>query len=459
MREDELCALVEAQRISFARGETLPLPVRIMALERLRLCVKRYENEICEALYVDLGKCAAECRLSEIDPVRAECSYMLRNIRRLAREKTVCVPPSLPFSRGRVRMSPLGNVLILSPWYEPFAQAMLPLVDAIAAGNTVVVKPSAYAPRTGEVIASILAYCMLPCHAAVVMGGREENRLLMTQRFDHIFFSGSERVGREVLRHAAETLTPVTLMLGGKNPVLVDHTARLDVAARRIVFGKLLSCGQTSAAPDFVLAEESVCSALTDAICLEIRRQLGDDPLTNPQYGRIVNEKQFTRLIGLLDSGTLAHGGTFDAQSLRIAPTVLHHVPWDSPVMRQEILGPILPILSVQSMEEAVELVAGMPQPLAMYLFSRDRRTVAMLRERCRFGGGCVNDTLTHQAGGSLAISAVGASGMGAYRGKRGYETFSHVQSMVERPFAPDPAMRYQPYETMKERFLRRLGR
>lgn len=438
--------IVEAQRRYVQTGATLPVTFRLEQLNKLRAALERYESELEAALTADLGKSGYEGFMCEVGLARSELGYMLRHTRRLARERRVPTPLAQFHSRSYQKPSPLGNVLIMSPWNYPILLTLDPLIDAMAAGNTAVVKPSAYAPATSALLARLLGELYPPEYVAVVTGGREENAALLDEKFDLIFFTGSQAVGREVLRHAAETLTPVVLELGGKSPCIVDETAKLPLAARRIVFGKYLNCGQTCVAPDYILCHRSVKDALVAALAGEIRRQYGDDPLNDPDYGRIVNAKHFHRLLNLLDENKVAVGGGCDSETLKIEPTVLDNVTWDDPVMREEIFGPILPVLTFDSLDEVEALLLPRPKPLALYVFSSDKAHIRRLTSRLSFGGGCVNDVVIHLATSAMPFGGVGESGMGGYHGRAGFETFSHRKSMVDKKTWLDLPMRYQPY-------------
>ena len=439
--------IVEKQRRFFRTGATLPVSFRIEMLRRLRDAVDRYEKEIARALAADLGKSGYESFMCEIGLVRSEISYMIRHTRRLAKERTVHTPLAQFASRSFQKASPYGSVLIMSPWNYPVLLTLDPLADAIAAGNTAVVKPSAYAPATSDLLAELIGSCVPAEYVAVVTRGRQENAALLDEKFDFVFFTGSQAVGREVLRHTAERLTPAVLELGGKSPCIVDETAKIPLAARRIVFGKYLNCGQTCVAPDYILCHSSVKDKLMDALRKEIRRQYGENPLGNPDYGKIVNEKHFQRLLGLIDPGKVAIGGQSSPETLQIAPTILDRAAWDDPVMQEEIFGPILPILTYDSFEELYELLADRPKPLALYLFSEDRARIRRAMSRFRFGGGCVNDVVIHLATSEMGFGGVGESGMGAYHGRIGFETFSHTKSIVDKKTWMDLPMRYQPYQ------------
>ena len=439
--------IVDAQRRFFRTGATLPVSFRLRMLRRLREAVRRHEADIGQALAADLGKSAYEGFMCETGLVLTELSYMIRHARRLARERTVRTPLAQFAARSFQKPSPYGNVLIMSPWNYPLLLTLDPLADAIAAGNTAVVKPSAYAPATGAVLAELIAECFDPAYVAVVTGGRQENAALLDEKFDFVFFTGSQGVGREVLRHTAEHLTPAVLELGGKSPCIVDATAKISLAAKRIVFGKFLNCGQTCVAPDYVLCHSSVKDRLVDELCREIRRQYGEDPLNNPDYGRIVNEKHFHRLAGLIDPAKAVIGGQWDQETRKIAPTVLDGAGWEDAAMQEEIFGPILPVLTFDSFEQLYADLADRPLPLALYLFSQDKSRIREVMARTRFGGGCVNDVVIHLATSEMGFGGVGESGMGAYHGKVGFEAFSHTKSIVDKKTWVDLPMRYQPYQ------------
>ena len=438
---------VQAQRAYFNTRATLPVSFRLEMLRKLRDAVDRRERDLADALSADLGKSAYESFMCEIGLARTEITYMLRHTRRLAGERTVRTPLAQFAARSFRKPSPYGNTLIMSPWNYPVLLTLDPLADAIAAGNTAVVKPSAYAPAASALLAEIIGDCFPAEYVAAVTGGRRENAALLEEKFDFIFFTGSQEVGKEVLRRAAEHLTPAVLELGGKSPCIVDETARLPLAARRIVFGKYLNCGQTCVAPDYILCHSSVKDRLVDALRREIRRQYGAEPLDNPSYGRIVNEKHFQRLLGLIDPDKVAAGGQSRPETLQIAPTILERVAGDDPVMQEEIFGPILPVLTYDRFEDLYAALANRAKPLALYLFSQDRARIREAMSRFRFGGGCVNDVVIHLASSELGFGGVGESGMGAYHGRAGFEAFSHTKSIVDKKTWMDLPMRYQPYQ------------
>ena len=444
MKIDEI---LESQRRYFRSGATLSVSFRIEMLKKLRNAVEKYENEIGEALRKDLGKSDYEGFMCETGLVKSEISYMIRHTRRFASKHRVYTPLAQFASSSYKKPCPYGNVLIMSPWNYPFLLTIDPLADAIAAGNTAVVKPSAYSPATSAVIAKMLSECFPPEYVAVVTGGRKENAALLDKKFDFVFFTGSQNVGKEVLRHTAETLTPAVLELGGKSPCIVDSTAKLKLAAKRIVFGKYLNCGQTCVAPDYILCHQSVREKLTEEICVQIKKQYGEDPLTNPDYGKIINEKHFDRICGLLDKDKIVLGGRCRRETLQLEPTVMDHVTWEDAVMQEEIFGPIMPILTFDSFDEIYSMLAGKPKPLALYLFSEDKQRIKEVTERCSYGGGCINDTIIHLATSEMGFGGVGESGMGSYHGKNGFETFSHTKNIVDKKTWMDLPMRYQPYK------------
>ena len=433
--------ILQKQRDYYHSGATLPVSFRIAQLKKLYAAVKKYENEINAALTADLGKSAFEGFMCESGLVLTEISYMIRHTKQFARERTVYTPLSQFASRSSKKPCPYGNVLIMSPWNYPFLLTIDPLADAIAAGNTVVVKPSAYSPATSAIVEKIISECFDPGHVAVVTGGRKENAELLNQKFDMVFFTGSQAVGREVLRHTAENLTPAVLELGGKSPCIVDRTAKIGLAAKRIVFGKFLNCGQTCVAPDYILCDAAIKDQLVSELYQQIRRQYGEKPLENPDYGRIVNRKHFDRLRALGEETEC------NPNTLQIAPTILPDADWDSPAMQEEIFGPILPILTYDKFEDIFDILQGKTKPLALYLFSENKAHIQSVKERLSYGGGCINDCVIHLATSSMGFGGVGESGMGAYHGKTGFDAFSHTKSILDKKTWMDLPMRYHPYQ------------
>ena len=446
MTKSEIKELKEKQEVYFKSGRTLDVKFRRETLKRLYGYIKTHESEISAALYSDLGKSADEAYMCEIGMALAEIRHMIKNLKKYSNPRKVKSPLAQFPSKSYVLPCPYGNTLVMSPWNYPFLLSIDPLATAIAAGNTVILKPSAYSPATSELLARLVSECFDECHVAVILGGREENRALLDEKFDMIFFTGSTAVGKEVLRHAAENLTPSVLELGGKSPCIVDKSANLSLAARRIVFGKYLNCGQTCVAPDYILCERAVADSLKEALIKEIKLQYGDNPISNSSYGKIVNRRHFDRLLGLIDPQKTLHGGGFDEKTLKIEPTILDNVTTDDRVMGEEIFGPILPIIYWDDFSEAEKIIESFGKPLALYIFSNDSRTVDYVTKKIRYGGGCVNDTIIHLATSEMGFGGVGESGMGAYHGKRGFDTFSHLKSIVKKSCAIDLKMRYQPY-------------
>ena len=443
----DIDVILQKQRAYFQSGATLPVSFRIAMLKKLLATVNKYEKEIGDALTADLGKSDFEGFMCETGLVRSEISYMIKHVRRYAKEKTVYTPITQFASRSYLKPSPYGNVLIMSPWNYPFLLTIDPLADAIAAGNTVIVKPSAYSPTTSAIIEKIIIECFDPQYVAVVTGGRKENAALLEEKFDLVFFTGSQSVGKEVLRHAAETLTPAVLELGGKSPCIVDSSAKIKLAAKRIVFGKFLNCGQTCVAPDYILCHESVKDQLIAELGKQIQKQYGENPLCNPDYGKIVNRKHFDRIKGLIDPSKAVIGGNWNEDTLQIAPTVLSDVTWDDAVMQEEIFGPVLPILTYKNLEEVYAMLADKAKPLALYIFTEDKTVIREVTQRCRYGGGCVNDVVIHLTTSNMGFGGVGESGMGSYHGKTGFDAFSHNKSILDKKTWMDLPMRYQPYK------------
>lgn len=440
--------LIARQRAWFSSGVTLDVDTRLEYLNQLYTAIKAREKDICAALKADLGKSESEAFMCEIGMTLSELSHTIKHLRRWARpkrHKTGLVHfPARSFSMRE----PYGVVLVMSPWNYPFLLTMDPLIGALCAGNCCVVKPSAYAPATSAVMASLLHDVFPEEYVAVVEGGRQENALLLEQKFDYIFFTGGAEVGRLVMKKASAHLTPVSLELGGKSPCIVEASADLKLAARRIAFGKWLNCGQTCIAPDYILVDKKVKDDFLRHLKEVIPAMYGADVLANPDYGKIINRKHFHRLLGLMEGEEIVFGGRSDENALRIEPTVLDQVSPDAPVMQEEIFGPLLPILTYDTLEEAENFVRARPKPLALYLFTRDKAVEEGVLKRVSFGGGCVNDTIIHLANTEMGFGGVGESGMGSYHGVKSFETFSHEKSIVKKYGWLDLPLRYQPYQS-----------
>ncbi|MBQ7802039.1 MAG: aldehyde dehydrogenase [Oscillospiraceae bacterium] len=454
MTKDQITEIVAKQRAFFQTGATLDVEFRIDALKKLRRVVADNEAAIAEAMGQDLGKSAVESYMCETGMVLSEISYMLRHVRGFAREKTVPTPIVQFASRSYQKPTPYGVTLIMSPWNYPLLLTLDPLADAIAAGNTAVIKPSAYSPATSELMKKLIESVFPAEYVAVVTGGREENASLLEEKFDNIFFTGSKTVGRMVLEKAAVHLTSTTLELGGKSPCIVDRSADLKLAARRIVFGKFLNCGQTCVAPDYILCHHSVKERFVECLKAEIRRQYGSDYLRNPTYGKMISGKHFRRVAGLIDPEKTVIGGGSDEAALKIEPTVMDRVTWDDPVMGEEIFGPVLPILTFDSIEEVIGVVNSHDKPLALYIYAGDKAVIKAVTSRCAYGGGCVNDCIIHLATSQMGFGGVGESGMGAYHGKTGFDAFTHYKSIVDKKTWLDLPMRYQPYKKLYDKLI-----
>ena len=447
--------IIKRQRSFFNEGITRDIEYRKQALQRLRRGIESHETQLFEALRKDLGKSPYEAYATELGIVYEEISYMLRHLNRLAKPEKVYTPLTNFPSKSVIFKEPYGLILIMSPWNYPVQLTLVPLIGALAAGNCAVVKPSNYSPAVSAVIRDILSESFSDSYVYVILGGREENQNLLEQRFDYIFFTGGKAVGRTVMKAAAKNLTPVTLELGGKSPCIVDSTADVALAARRIVWGKFLNCGQTCVTPDFIYCQEEIKAALLEKIKEEIIRQFGKEPLNNPDYGKIINQKHFIRLLGLIDRENIFTGGRAKEETLQIEPTVLDNQDFDFPAMQEEIFGPVLPVLTFSTEEEAFKKLISLPHPLAFYIFTGKRNKAEKFLSRVGFGGGCINDTVIHIATSEMGFGGFGESGMGAYHGKEGFLTFSHLKSIVDKKTWIDLPMRYQPYKKLNEKLVR----
>ncbi len=451
----DLSDLVQKQKAWFQTGATQSLEARQTALKALYETVKDMEGDIARALERDLGKAPCESYLCETGLVLHEIRYHLAHVKGWMRSRPGPTPWLHFPAHSEVRPRPLGVSLIISPWNYPFHLCLMPLIGALSAGCCAVVKPSEYAPATAAVVEQVLKRALPREQAAVVQGGRAETEALLEQPFDHIFFTGSQAVGKVVMAAAAKNLTPVTLELGGKSPAIVDHTADLKTAARRIAFGKVLNAGQTCVAPDYLLLEQG----LQEEFLAHYRAALEDFfPGGNlSQMARIVSRRHFEEKKALLAGQNAAIGGGWDEETGKISPTVLVDVDPASPVMQEEIFAPILPVIPWQTLDEAIAFVQERPRPLALYLFTRDKRAERRVLEECDFGGGCVNDTIIHLASPGLPFGGVGPSGMGQYHGKYSFDAFSHFQAIVHRGNRPHIPVRDLPYTKEKERLARWL--
>ncbi|MBQ6495739.1 MAG: aldehyde dehydrogenase [Firmicutes bacterium] len=455
MEKERIHEIVEKQRAFFNTGKTLDVSYRMAALKKLNKAVNKHEDRLAAALKADLGKSFTESYMCEIGITYSEITYMRRWARWFARDKYVLTPLAQFHATSFVKPMPHGVTLIMSPWNYPVLLTLEPLVDALAAGNTAIVKPSAYSPYTSDVLKELIEETFDPEYVAVVTGGREENTYLLDEKFDHVFFTGSKEVGRTVMAKASKHLCPVTLELGGKSPCIVGKTADIPLAAKRIVFGKLLNCGQTCVAPDYVLCHPEVKQELIEGLIAEIKTQYGENYLENEDYGKIVTKKHFDRINRLIDAGKTVYGGGSNEATLQIEPTIMDGVTWNDPVMQEEIFGPVLPILEYKNRKDVIDTINSRPRPLALYVFTDEKEFAKEITTRCAFGGGCINDTIIHLATSNMGFGGNGESGMGAYHGKVGFDEFSSRKSIVDKKTWLDLPMRYQPYNPVNEKLLK----
>lgn len=449
--------LVKTQRSYFKTYQTYDYAFRMAALKRLEEWITHHEDAISAALKKDLKKAEMESYFSEIGMVLSELHDAQKHLKKWMKKKYVATPLAQFKARSYIQPEPYGSVLIMSPWNYPFMLSIDPLIGAIAAGNCAIVKPSAYAPAVSHVIAEMIASCFDEAYIAVVEGGRRENTALLDQRFDLIFFTGSVKVGKLVMEKASRYATPVVLELGGKSPCIVDHSEHLELAAKRIAFGKFLNSGQTCVAPDYVLVHRSLYKPLCEYLKKAIHDFFGEEPLSNEELPKIVNEHHFQRLCTLMDEEPHVIGGKRNPNTLQIEPTIADVCTFDSALMQEEIFGPVLPVIAYDTLDEAISYITGHEKPLALYLFSDDTGTIDRVMKECSFGGGCINDTIIHLASSRLPFGGVGASGMGHYHGHYSFETFSHAKSIVNKAVWMDIPLRYHPYTRKKETWIRRF--
>ena len=435
------------QKEFFNKGNTLSIKFRLEMLKKLKQAVVKYEKEILEALYLDLNKSEFEGYMCEIGMALNEISHMIKHIKKYSKVRKVKTPLAQFKSKSFVKPCPYGNTLIISPWNYPFLLSIDPLVASIASGNTAIIKPSEYSINTSKVIEKMINECFDEEYIKVVNGEVETSTYLLSQNFDFIFFTGSTKVGKIVLKSAAEHLIPTVLELGGKSPCIVDSSAKLKLAAKRIIFGKLINVGQTCVAPDYIYCQEEIKDELIKELIIQIKEQYGEDYLSCPYYGKIINKIHFERIINLINQDKVIYGGKFNKDLLKIEPTILDNIDFNDEVMLEEIFGPILPILTFKSVDEVINNLNNRPKPLAFYIFSEDKNNINKLMDRCLFGGGCINVTIIHLATNEMGFGGVKESGMGSYHGKVGFDAFSHNKSVVNKKPWLDLPMRYAPYK------------
>ena len=446
-------AIHAKQRAYFQTGATRSREARMETLKKLKAALKENTGALQEALKKDLNKHSMEALMCETGVVSAELRYTLRHLKGWMREKRVSTPLYDFPAHGLISPEPLGQVLIISPWNYPVQLCLVPLIGALAAGNTAVIKPSLKAPETTRAIKSMLASVFPEELVYVAEGSREETAGLLELRWDHIFFTGSQTGGRQILAAAAKSLTPVTLELGGKSPVIVDSTANIKRAARRIAFGKALNAGQTCVAPDYLLIHADVKDAFIEEYQKAVKKFFPKSRYQN--MVSIINDQHFLRLAGYLEGAQLASGGETEPEQRHIQPTLVDSPAPDAPIMRDEVFGPLLPMLTWTELDWCIDYINAREKPLALYLFTKDKAVQRRVLDRCAFGGGCLNDTIVHAAGESLPFGGVGASGMGCYHGRKSFDTFTHYRSVLARGNWLDPSLRYFPYGKIKALIIR----
>lgn len=448
--------VLESQRKYFHSGETKDVTFRIKQLVRMYQWINMNEEIIMYALKKDLNKSPFEAYATEIGIIKEELRYTIKNLKKWSKTKCVKTPITQFPAKSFIYQEPYGIVLIMSPWNYPFQLTIAPLIGAISAGNCAVLKPSAYSANTSAVIYRMIKEVFSPSYVDVIQGGRAENEALLNQKFDYIFFTGSGDVGKIVLEKAAKNLTPVSLELGGKSPCIVDETADIKLAAKRIIWGKLLNAGQTCVCPDYILVHRDAKEKLIKQMERMICKMYGKDPINSPDYPKMINEKHFLRVRGLLEGESIVTGGNVNESTLQIAPTILDNITWNSPVMQEEIFGPILPILVFDALSDVVQWVNTKPKPLALYFFTKNKERENYILSNISYGGGCINDTIVHLGTSHLPFGGIGASGMGAYHGKASFNTFSHGKSIMKKSLLIDIPLRYAPFKNHLE-WLKRI--
>ncbi len=453
----DLQAYLNKQRAFFRAGKTKSIDYRIRQLKKLKKILVDNEQLLIDEVHKDFRKSAFETYVTEIGLVITDINFAIKNVESWAKQKPVSTPIVNFPSKNFIITEPYGNALIIAPWNYPILLALQPLVGAIAAGNTAILKPSELTPNTSAALEQLISDSFDEEFLKVILGSAEEASALVKMDFDFIFFTGSTRVGKIIMRDAAERLTPLTLELGGKSPCIVDKSANLEVSAKRIAWGKFVNGGQTCVAPDYVLVEKSVKKEFLECIKASIIQLYGDEPEQSPDFPRIISDAHFERLSGLLGEGKIITGGQTNPQTRYIAPTVIDEISLDDPVMEDEIFGPILPVLGYESIDECVSIINDRPRPLALYVFTSDQEIENHIMKFISFGGGAVNDTIAQLGNHHLSFGGVGASGFGSYHGKASFDCFSHQKSVMKKPFWPDVPIRYAPYDDLKLNLVKKV--
>ncbi|ACB52028.1 aldehyde dehydrogenase [Crocosphaera subtropica ATCC 51142] len=456
LQTENIPTILKEQYKYFLLGKTQNLEFRQQQLKQLKQLIINHENEIVEALNQDLGKCHFESYLTEIRIIKKEIDHTIKTLRKWMKPRYVSTPIEQFPATAFIQPQPKGVVLIISPWNYPFSLAIMPLIGAIAAGNCAIIKPSELTPNTSNLIAKLINNHFDHNYLKVIEGSKETSQQLLKERFDHIFFTGSPSIGKIVMEAAAKYLTPVTLELGGKSPCIVDKNINIKETAKRLVWGKFLNAGQSCVAPDYLLVNHQIKCQLLEAIKQAIKEFYGDDPSQSPDYGRIINEHHFNRLCTLLPLENIMIGGKVIPEEKYISPTVIDNIFPDSPIMQDEIFGPILPVLGYGEIEEAIAFINERPKPLAIYLFSNDKKQQQMILENTLSGGVCINDTIMQYGVLTLPFGGIGKSGMGSYHGKASFDIFSHYKSVLKRSFWLETNLRFPPYQG-KLKWLKRL--
>jgi len=447
--------IIENQRKYYGTNKTKDIDFRIQKLKQLKKEIKNRENDICNALQKDLGKHPVESYMVEIGMVLDDLGYIIKHVRKWAKKEYHLTPlAQFPSISYQIPES-YGVTLVISPWNYPFLLTMQPLIGAISAGNCVVVKPSEFSPNVSDIIKDIIGNVFEKEHVTTILGDKDVCTEILENKFDYIFYTGSTNVGKIVMQHAAKNLTPVTLELGGKSPCIVDKEASLELTAKRIIFGKLLNCGQTCVAPDYILVHKEVKSKFIDYCKMYIEKFLGDNWRDNEEYPKMVNEKHFNRILSLINKDELIYGGESDKENMKIQPTLLDIKDINSRVMQEEIFGPILPIIEYENLHEAINYINSKEKPLALYLFTNNKGIQERVLKEVSFGGGCINDTIIHLACSKLGFGGVGNSGIGEYHGKYSFKTFSHYKSILKKSVLLDLPMRYHPYKKINDKLIR----
>lgn len=448
--------LVMLQRQYYNTGKTRDISFRLEKLKRLKSVVLENEEKILLALKKDLNKSNFEGFMTEVGMFYSELDFAIKNIRKWGKTKRVKSSMVNFPSVSKIIPQPYGVTLIMSPWNYPFQLALIPLVWSVAAGNCVILKTSEYSVSTSGIVKEIIEKIFSKEYVAVVQGGQEESEKLLLERFDYIFFTGSTNVGKIVMKSASEYLTPTTLELGGKSPCIILKDADIDLTAKRLTWGKLINAGQTCVAPDYVLVHEDRKDELIEKIKYYIIKYFGYNPCNNEQFPKIINERHFNRIVSLIDIDKVVYGGDYNNEKLKIEPTIVNDVTWDDNIMKEEIFGPIFPILTYKDLDEVVQEIIQRPNPLALYIFTKNKKLENKILEMIPAGGCCINDTITHIATNYLPFGGVGESGMGSYHGKAGFDTFTHYKSVLKK-LKLDIPIRYAPYNDKLIKILKKI--